>query len=493
MKRNIIKQFSIGALTLITVFTGCEKALDINTDPNNAAIDKGTPQLVFPAGVASASGRIGGEYAILGGIWAQYWSQSATASQFRSFDSYNVTQSDLNASFDETFSGALNDFNFVVKKSEEQNNWKFFLMGTVMKAYTYQNMVDLYDMVPYSEAFQGAANITPKFDDGYEVYKGLLAEIDNALSKDYNGGPSAGASDVIFNGDISKWVVFANTLKLKMYLRMVYAKPAEAEAGIKALYTKNATFLSTDASFAKFENLPDKSNPLYEFNFRKLNINTNLRASRTFLTYLQENSDPRSTNLFTKNAAGAFVGINQGDYTNPNPALANVSVAIVNAIDPVHFISASESMFLQSEALERFYAGAGAKSMYDAGVTAAFAQYGHQSLAPGFVMAGGKYEYPSTGTFEQKLEKIIVQKWTTFVGAHALEGFFEKNRTGYPRSSAVYSTDPSYVAGQIVYPKTGTTGGKYPKRLIYPESERKTNPNTPAIKPLTENVWWDKK
>ncbi len=70
---------------------------------------------------------------------------------------------------------------------------------------------------------------------------------------------------------------------------------------------------------------------------------------------------------------------------------------------------------------------------------AAFAQYGKDG-AP-FIAAGGAYAYPVAGTLEQKIQAISTRKWISFFGSHALEGFFEKNRTGYPLTSAVYSTD----------------------------------------------------
>src|SRR5690606_6364015 len=142
---------------------------------------------------------------------------------------------------------------------------------------------------------------------------------------------------------------FANTLKLKMYLRMVYAQPAEAEAGIKELYSNNVSFLSKDASIAIFQDLPDKSNPFFEDNFRKLNTATNLRASVTFLSFLQANDDPRIAAYFSKATDGSdtYKGINQGDYTNPDQALLTVSVAAAKATDPVQFISAAESNLLQ--------------------------------------------------------------------------------------------------------------------------------------------------
>src|SRR5690606_32306374 len=153
-----------------------------------------------------------------------------------------------------------------------------------------------------------------------------------------------------------------------------------------------------------FVNEPNKDNPLYEWNNRTLGAN-NLRASRTFLTWLQANGDPRLSYYF--GAGPTYLGIDQGDFLNTNTALANASIAQLRPIDPVHFIAKAGSYILQAEALERYYAGAGAKAAYDAGVAAAFAQSGVGAQAAAFTGTGGAYAYPSSGTFEQKLEAII--------------------------------------------------------------------------------------
>ncbi|HVG15498.1 MAG TPA: SusD/RagB family nutrient-binding outer membrane lipoprotein [Chitinophagaceae bacterium] len=495
-----IKLVVIASIAIMV--TSCKKQLDINIDPDNPSLDQGTPELVFPAGVASAAGRIGGDLAIVGGIWAQYYTQNTTSSQYRNFDAFNVTKNDLGSTllsspWAELYSGALNDFQFVINKSKESQNWNYHLMGTVMKAYTLQVLVDAYDKVPYTEAFKGSGNLAPKFDDGYTVYKGLLAEIDTALSKNFSASTNtvAGESDFIFPAEISDWSIdpwiqFANTLKLKMFMRMVYAKPAEAEAGIKKLYADGANFLDVDAKMDVFEDAPDKSNPFYEFNFRKLNTDANLKASVTFLSWLQQNNDPRIEDYFqlATNSTG-YLGINQGDYENVDPVFNTASKADVRATDPVDFISLAESHFLQAEALERFFNGTGAKAHYDEGVKAAFARY-NDNATP-FIAAGGRYAYPTAGNFEQKLEAIITQKWASMPGSHALEAFFERNRTNYPRTSAVYSTDASYVPGRFVYPKKGVTSGVFAKRLIWPDVEVSKNPNAPAEEPVTKEVWWD--
>ncbi|HYF31573.1 MAG TPA: SusD/RagB family nutrient-binding outer membrane lipoprotein [Chitinophagaceae bacterium] len=479
---RILYLFSGIALLL----AGCKKITDFNNDPNTLPVDKATPQLLFPSAVMSTAGHIHGEYAITGGLWAQYYTQSALASQYRTLDAFNVNTTDMNLAYRESYIGALNDYVKAQELATAEGNWKFNLMATVMKAYTLQVLADLYDMVPYSEAFKGQANLQPKFDDGYSIYKGLLAEIDAALAKDYKSGTLSSAdakADVVFNGSMDNWERFANTLKLKMYLRMVNAKPAEAEAGVKALYTANAKFLETTAGVDIFKDEPNFSNPFFEQNIRKLNTTTNLRASETFVSWLRANNDPRIVAYFGSTNPGT---IHQGDFTSTNPAYGAAAVFVQHATDPVYFISEAESYFMQAEARERYYGGAGAKALYDAGVTAAFEQHG---LAPGALLTGA-YAYPVAGTFQQKLEAIIVQKWASFPGSHDLEGWFEKNRTGYPRTSPVYSTSASYVPGQLVYPKNGVTNGLFPKRLLFPDIERSRNSNTPAEVPITVKTWW---
>src|SRR5690606_31428584 len=123
------------------------------------------------------------------------------------------------------FSGALNDYHFVIEKAQETEDWHYLLMGTVMKAYTYQVMVDLYDTLPYDEAFQGVENLTPAYEEGYQIYQKLIAELDNALALQAGADPvdptKNKALDVIFRFNMDNWVKFANTLKLKLYLRMV--------------------------------------------------------------------------------------------------------------------------------------------------------------------------------------------------------------------------------------------------------------------------------
>lgn len=478
-------------VTIVFITTSCKKALDINNDPNNPSLEQGNPKLVFPAAVMATAGRAGGDLAILGGMWSQNFTQSALANQYKDIDSYDVKSTDLNLPYSGLFTGGLKNYQFVINKSAEAKDWNFYLMATVMKAYTTEVLVDLYDKIPYSEALGGATNLNPHFDNGDNIYTSLIAEIDGALGKDFGASTNTapGNSDLVFKGDIDKWKRFANTLELKMYLRMINAKAADAQAGVQKLYTNGANFLSTDAGVFGFSDEPGLDNPLYEQNIRQLNLGTNLRASRTFVSWLMANNDPRIVSYFGNTNPNS---INQGDYLGSDPTYGSAATFVEHPTDPVIFISKAESYFLQAEARERFYSGDNAKALYDNGVLAAFQSVNQNGSQ--FIGAGKVYEYPAGGSLAQKIEAIVVQKWASFpYGAHFIESFFEKQRTGFPATSPVYSTNAAYIPGQFVISNNSVlSAGKLPRRLAFPDVEVSRNSNTPALVPITEPVWWAK-
>jgi hypothetical protein len=492
-------------LLMVLVAAGCKKTLDINTSPNVPGQEQASAKLVFPSAVMATAAQVGGEYAILGALWGEYATQSAFANQYRTIDQYNLNGLDFERAYEGMYARALVNYQLIIDKAREQRDWNFFLMGNVMKAYTAQVLVDLYGDIPFFEALQGAGNLTPKFDDGYTIYKALLDSLDVALSKDFTastntpGGkadpvfPGAGSTDIaadadwISNGNINKWKQFAYTLELKMYLRMVNAKPSEAQAGVEKLYNSGAQFLTVDAGVSGFISEPGQDNPMYEENIQGLNTSTNLRASFTLASFLQSKGDPRIVYYYGTTSP---ISMHQGDYLNTSSAYGSAATLVQRATDPVMFISKAESYFLQAEARARYFGGNGAKELYDQGVLAAFESMGQNGSS--FIAPGGAYEYPSSLSLQQQIEAIIVQKWISFgYGVHYLEGYFERNRTGYPKTSPVYSTDPAYVPGQFVVAKNSVLQpGAFPKRIPYPNEERSGNPNTPATVPLSTPVWW---
>jgi hypothetical protein len=313
------------------------------------------------------------------------------------------------------------------------------------------------------------------------------------LSNDFSLSTNTdlGAQDLVFNGDISQWKAFANTLKLKFYLRMINAHSDVAQAGITAMISAGVPFLTGDAAVTNFSDAPGLDNPFFEWNQRTLNTTTNLKASGTFVLWLKQYDDPRMESYF---GSATPDYINQGDYSGSDPSYLSSAAFVQSPTDPVEFISAAESYFLQAEADVRYGSGANAKALYDQGVLTAFSDLGLDGSS--FIGPGGAYEWGNEiedGTALTPIEQIIRQKWVSFAyGCHQIEGFFDKNRTGFPLTSQVYSTDPSYVPGQFVVGKnTVLDPGLLPKRFVYPYDETSRNSNAPqTVVPISTPVWW---
>ncbi len=486
--KNILK-----LLFFFMLITSCEENLNINENPNTPVnVDK---SFILTAAEGSLATGLGGQLANLGGFLAQYHTQPPSASHYLSIDTYNMNIDFSDRLWNELWAGCLNDLKFVLTKSDEEGDTGSFLIASVLRAYTFQVLTDLYGDIPYSEALLGDQNITPSTDFGGDIYTGLIGEIDAALSKyNSNSTPSTvGTQDAIYNADMDEWVKFANTLKLKLYMRMAYTSQANASAVNTLLAGDN--FISSDAKFALYEDSADKANPFYDVQIDRLGDVNNI-ASNSLLQFLRINSDPRDAAIYRLNddTPGIFRGIDQGDRdTYASEVASNFSRPNITATTSVYLMTVAESNFLQAEAVIRYSSGTGAKSKYDAGVLNSFLTYGlDPSLATALTGAGGVYEYVPSPDIETALRQVIIQKWVSLANVNNIEGFFETNRTQYPETVTLGNED--YTIGNFVVSVGSVlTGDQTPNTLFYPDTETSKNPNITQKTSLTEKVWWDQK
>jgi hypothetical protein len=476
-----MKKFIIYILVLSVTFVGCSSDLDINRDPDSLSPSSAPLSSQLPAGIIGVIGTEGSSMAVIGGMWSQFWTQSNAANQYKTIDNYSIGTSDYNRAWDGLYD-ALGDIRNVKRRSLADGNWNYYLIATTLEVQASQVLTDFYGSIPYKEA-NNSSIIAPKFNTGEEVYTYMIEDLNDALSKDLSlsKGEVPAKDDLIFGGNMSDWTKLANTLKLKIYMRQTSSsRAAIAAAGITQLITAGTQFLTVDAGMHQFVDEISQSNPLFESNVRNLNVGTNLRMSTTLASFFDNTLDPRKASYYL-----AGNSLNQGDY-NSTAGAGTIAVVSLSAITPAYLMTKEESLFLQAEAMERYNGGVGAKALYDAAVNANFARYG----LVGASFVAGPYAYP-TGTLENKIEAIIVQKWIASFPGNGFESFFEKNRTGYPKTSAVAQNNGSYVSGEFAYSVNGTTGGLFPRRLAYPLTERNANPNVPALVPITTPVWWD--
>lgn len=475
---NKIKIYIASLLALAC--TSCDKWLDVNTDPNYPS--EIPTKMPLTTGMGSASTIIGGQYAILGALWGQHFTQDNTANQYNDLDAYNVTSSTMNSEYSKIYAGALYDFKKALQRSEAEADWNVYLIATIMDAYVYQVLADLYEKIPYFEACRADEGLTkPKFDDASEIYADLIIRIDNALAKDFSAETNSDpkGNDLVFNGNMQHWKEFANTLKLKIAIRQFHAKKDESTRIINDMFNNGASFLSTDAAITAYKDEPGKFNPLYDSETKGLG-NANLSASLTTLNYLQSHVDPRLEYMYRKGNKGTYEGLPQGTAKNAAAdkyPMGFLSKGIISAADPVVFISAAESNFLQAEALLNCKNGNGTKEKYEEGVRKAFARFGIEGKADKMLAEGGVYEYDPTNALEQ----IITQKWLSMFLSQGLEAFFEFNRTGYP---TVFTPSVSSVL---------VDKDAFVRRLVFPEYELTANKgNVPARIEPDVNMWWAK-
>ncbi len=477
MKKIIIFVFSA-----LVLFTSCKKYLDVNTDPNNPA--KAPYKTVFPAATMITCMSYGGHATTTGALWAQHFTQNNTSNQFNAIDSYNVNGGTYSQSTIYTleYPNGLKNYDFIIKEAAAANDWNVHLAATCMFAFSAQLLVDCWDKIPYFEALQGGTNLTPKWDDGDKIYADLIRRLNDALNKDFTltSNSNLGTSDYIFGGNLTNWQKFANTLKLKLYLRQTKINPTAARAGITECLNSPIGFV-TDAKVTVFTNAVGKYNPFYGIAVTTGNNalgNINHRASNTMLNFLTDNADPRKDKFYVAGAAsgGTIYGLDQGSYSivnqvdYPNNKLAQ---GRWGATDPVYFFSEPQVKFMLAEAKEHI--GQDGKADYDAGVLAAFDMRGEDGSA--FIAASGAYEYPAT----DKIKAIITQKWVASCLTNlCLEAWFDHSRTGYPDFFIVSKT--SILSNSEAFPK----------RYIYPTNEVNTNPNTPSAEPVESPVWWAK-
>lgn len=448
----------------ILLFSSCsESFFDINTDPSNPAT--ATPNLVLPSGISGSAFVMGGYYQALGSYWSQQYAQAPAATQWAEWESYNLTDDDLDRQFTSLYSGALLDLQFVKEKAASTSDWSYYAIAELMQAYDFQVLADLYDQIPFREALKGAAVLQPHYDSGALVYDSLLVRIDKALAKDFSASTSTNpkTSDLVFGGDMNSWKAFGNTLKLKIYLRYVNIDPNKYKTQILALLNEN-NFLTTDASFKAFKAEETGYNPL--FNTFVDRLAGNLNANNTLVTFLTTNSDPRLQKLFTASATGGlYNGIATGDSKNLVGTIKNYATPTIGNIDPVYFFSKEEVLFLIAEAQARYKTDAEAEVTFKKAINSSLVSLG---------LAENAVTYPYNG-----IKSILEQKWVAATNKRAIESFFDINRTGYPDFLATSKT--SIFAGS-----------EKPKRVFFPASERKSNINTPEKVALTVKVWWGK-
>jgi len=316
----------------------------------------------------------------------------------------------------------------------------------------------------------------PAYDDAQTVYNDILGRLDAALDLIQPTANGFGNADVIYSSDMTKWVKFGNSLKVKLGMVIADVDTDKAKALIEAAAPNVFTSNADNAAFPYLSSAPN-NNPVSE------NLNP-LRTSRedfvpanTLVDAMNELEDPRRASYFTQ-INGAYKGGRYG-FTNSFSELSHVHSNITALDFEALLLDYSEIEFLLAEALERgFNVGGTAAAHYSAAITASFDYWGVSGV--GAYLAKPEVNYPTaSGDWKQK---IGTQKWIALYN-RGFDAWLEWRRLDAPTLS------PPAVEGLDLI---------VPTRLIYPVNEQTLNgANRDAAAEAiggdqsSTKLWWD--
>lgn len=473
--------------------------LDINQDPNYPSSEDVTPDLVFPAAENAIATAVGDQMFNYAGFFVQYFEQRPEANQYNNEAELNIDESTnlFDRCYRTLYAGALADLKNVMDRTENTSD---LFACTVLRAYAFQLFVDNMDQAPYTEALQGSANTQPVWDKGEDIYKGVLAEMDEAEAA-LSGDPMT-LTDPLLNKNIDQWRGFANALRLRMYLRLIDGgiNASEYQSKAVALVNRDA-FFNADVKWDVYSNADGQFNPWYDV-ARALGTKNHV-AAYPIVSYYQATNDPRLSYAIMPNDANEYVGQMPGAKTKYKDWGVDWKNKDVSAIDyapamsaPIYMFTQSELQFLIAETQLRWGNKVAAKAAYEAGVSADFTSRGIQM---GAFLNGGRVNWDTQANDDARLNAIYMQKWAALFYRDHMEAWSEVRRTDVPATSdktgkEIFNDPTKYIAGQMIVPSTNyIVAGGLCKRVPYPSTARQLNKNTPAEKLLSDRVFWDAK
>ena len=491
MKTKAYK-YIVGVLVL-SLFTACDFQ-KVNTNefellPEEGLMDGisiGGPitamqKCVFPVGTqadgTSVANRYQTAYNLAADCWSGYFGQNNNWGGPNNLN-YFLKDGWVASSYTESYSTVVPLWQDLKGKTETQFP-EVFALAQILKISAWHKATDMFGPIPYKEAGKGL--ITVPYDSQEEVYKAMFKELSDAievLTKYADNGNSKllPNADAVYAGDVHKWVVYANSLMLRLAMRVYYA-----DAALSKKYALQAVNHSYGVMKTKDDEAKMERGASLEFKNNLdvlINQYNECRMGSSMLAYLGGYQDPRLPKYFntstvsqavTVGTYGKYSGVPTGHDVSSNDAFRDSSRPAITSTTPTYWMRASEVYFLLAEAaLHGFAVGGTAESLYEKGIEMSFEENGIASSEVADYMSSGlkpsAYSFHLTnpgvnvdvpavteattawsGSDEEKLEKIMIQKWIALY-PNGQEAWTEYRRTGYPK---LHSVVTNYSNGEI--------------------------------------------
>lgn len=344
-------------------------------------------------------------------------------------------------------------------------------IAKIMRSYAFSILVNTFGDIPYTEALQGRANTSPKYDNQKDVFYAVLDTIDASITELNPDGASYGSADLIYNGDVGEWIKFANSIKLKLGMVIADIDPAKAKTEVEAA-APNVFTSNSDNALLPYTTSPPNVNPIWT-NLVQSNRN-DFVAANTIVDTMNTHNDPRRSYYFS-DISGKFIG---GEYGSGN-AFKNFShpSAKIEAPDfPGIIMDYAEVEFLLAEGAARgMNVGGTAQQHYNHGVAASIQWWtgGADDGAAYLALPINQYDAANWK------KSIGVQAWINYY-TRGFDAWLSIRRLDYPK---------------IVAPPSAVS--VFPVRVTYPPTEENLNPNYQAAATaiggdkVSTHLFWD--
>lgn len=429
-------------------------------------------------------------YHLSADTWAGYFGQNNSWNGGNNNTSFYLVDSWISSTYSSSYTDLLDSWKKLKANADANNTPEVFALAQILKISAWHKTLESFGPMPYIQADKAMLNIP--FDSEQTVYQAMLQELDEAVdvlsAKAENGVPVMSAYDAVYAGDATKWVRYANSLMLRLAVRIRFVDDALAkEYALKAVNHPIGIMTAKDDA----AQMSMGAGMVFRNNIEWLSEQYNeTRMGSSIYSYLMGYNDPRLSAYFKpvsedcNYGVAAFDGkqyqaVPQGHTYGQNDTYKGFSKPNILSSTPTYWMRASEVYFLRAEAALAWGSSFGSDSeLYKQGVEMSFQENGVTSsvdsylssrLAPASYSVSGTYScsYPApcsttaqyTGSDEQRLEKIMIQKWIAlYPNGH--EAWTEWRRTGYPvlhpvmvnRGQSQGVNDASEGVRRMIYP-----------------------------------------
>lgn len=347
----------------------------------------------------------------------------------------------------------------------------------LVEIYTYQVLVDSFGNVPYSEASKPETIVLPKYDDAKTIYESLLSRLNTILTTLDSSYPSFSTGDNFYKGDVSGWITFANSLKLKIGINLADVNPTLAKQSVEAA-AADVVKQNSDNTLFQYDGTSPNFNRIYAEVIAS--NRQDFVAEEGIINKMNNLSDPRRPSYFEPMTDGSYVGgtVGLANVYSENSSIGK-KLLVPNA--PGVLFEASEINFYLAEAAARGYnVGGTAQQYYEDAIKASMQYWGITSTADINAYLANPNVVYSAANWKQKIGE---QAWIAMYN-RGFESWNFFRRLDYPALTAPNATPAA--------------GGKVPTRLTYPINEQTVNGANWGVASaaiggdkLTTKVFWD--